>query len=92
MSTTRTRLVLCRGQYCNAGRRADALLKILEPAVDAANGDDYPRPCKLEIANCLSLCGAGPNLIVYPEKVIYNQVDEARLREIIARHLPTAGE
>jgi (2Fe-2S) ferredoxin len=80
----RQRLVVCRGQYCNTGRRADALLKQLQPALDALNGDSYPQPIKLEIANCLSMCGAGPNIILYPEKLTFNNVDSAKLAEIIA--------
>jgi (2Fe-2S) ferredoxin len=80
----RQRLVVCRGQYCNASRRADALLKQLQPALDALNGDAYPQPIKLEIANCLSMCGAGPNIILYPKKLIFNNVNSARLTEIIA--------
>jgi len=37
-------VVVCRGQYCNIGRRADKILKRLEPMVDAVNGDKYPKP------------------------------------------------
>lgn len=80
----RQRLVVCRGKYCNTDRRADALLKQLQPALDALNGDSYPPRIKLEIANCLSLCGAGPNIILYSEKLIFNNVDAAKLAEIIA--------
>jgi (2Fe-2S) ferredoxin len=83
----RKRIVLCRGQYCNMGRRADKLLKRLETLVDEVNGDQYPKPVKLEIANCLSMCGAGPNLIIYPEGIAFNAVDESALDQIVADHL-----
>jgi (2Fe-2S) ferredoxin len=83
----RQRLVLCRGQYCNMGRRADKLLKRLETLVDEVNGDQYPNPIKLEIANCLSMCGNGPNLIIYPEGIVFNGVEESALERIVADHL-----
>jgi (2Fe-2S) ferredoxin len=33
------------------------------------------------------MCGAGPNLIVYPEGVVCNSVDENRLVDIIKEHV-----
>jgi (2Fe-2S) ferredoxin len=83
----RKRVVVCRGQFCNMGRRADKLLKRLEVLVDEVNGDQYPKPIKLEIANCLSMCGAGPNIVIYPEGVICNGVDEAMLDGIVDKYL-----
>jgi len=69
------------------GRRADKLLKRLEIVVDEVNGDQYPKPVKLEIANCLSMCGAGPNIVIYPEGVICNGVDETMLETIVNEHV-----
>ena len=86
-SPKRKRVVVCRGQYCNMGRRTDKILKRLEPMIDAINGDQYPKPVKLEIANCLSMCGAGPNMVIYPEGVICNGVDESMLDGIVAEHV-----
>jgi len=79
----RKRIVLCRGQYCNIGRRADRLYQRLEEALAEINGDAFPKPVKLEIANCLSMCGAGPNLVVYPEGTILNHLDENQLEEFL---------
>lgn len=87
----RKRIVVCRGQYCNMGRRADKLLKRLEVMVDENNGDQYPKPVKLEIANCLSMCGAGPNIVIYPEGVICNGVDETMLEGIVEAHVKIGG-
>ncbi len=86
-SPKRKRVVVCRGQYCNMGRRADKLLKRLEVLVDEVNGDRYPKPVKLEIANCLSMCGAGPNIVIYPAGEIFNGVDEAMLDGIVNAHV-----
>ncbi len=86
-SPKRKRVVVCRGQYCNMGRRADKLLKRLEPLLDEVNGDQYPKPVKLEIANCLSMCGAGPNIVIYPEGMVCNGVDETMLDAIVNAHV-----
>jgi (2Fe-2S) ferredoxin len=90
-SVKRKRVVICRGQFCNIGRRADKVLKRLEPMINELNGDQYPKPIKLEIANCLSMCGAGPNLVIYPEGEIYNGVDENMLEAIVEAHLKDRG-
>lgn len=87
----RQRVVLCRGQYCNMGRRADKLYHRLQTLVDGINGDSYPKPVKLEIANCLSMCGAGPNLMIYPDGIACNGVEEAMLEQIAADHLNQQG-
>jgi (2Fe-2S) ferredoxin len=83
----RKRLVVCRGIYCNEGRRADKNLRVLQPLLDDLNADDYPPPIKLEIANCLSMCGAGPNLVVYPENIPCNHVDEDDIAAIVDQYL-----
>lgn len=83
----RRRIVVCRGQFCNMDRRADKLLRRLEPLVDEINGGVYPKPVKLEIANCLSMCGAGPNIVIYPADEVFNHVTEALLETIIGEHV-----
>jgi (2Fe-2S) ferredoxin len=77
------------GPYCNAGGRALPLYARLQ----AELGDPVPGfmargPVHWEIANCLSMCGAGPNLIVYPEDIDYHYLDLETLESIIAEHLP----
>lgn len=81
------RIVVCRGQFCNMDRRADKLLRRLEPLVDEINGGVYPKPVKLEIANCLSMCGAGPNIVIYPADEVFNHVTEVLLETIIGEHV-----
>lgn len=83
----RKRVVVCRGQYCNMDGRADKLLKKLEILIDEINGDQYPKPVKLEIANCLSMCGAGPNIIIYPDDAVFNHVTEDMLNEIVDEYV-----
>lgn len=82
----RCRIVVCRGVYCNEGRRADHLLKVLTPLVEAHNGEGSLPQIKIETANCLSMCGAGPNIMVYPEQEIYNRVQTADLPRILSEN------
>lgn len=77
------RIVLCRGQYCNMDRRADKLYKQLEALLAEINGDAYPPPIKLTIANCLSMCGAGPNCIIYPEGEAHNGLNAEKVEALV---------
>ncbi|HLV36912.1 MAG TPA: (2Fe-2S) ferredoxin domain-containing protein [Spirillospora sp.] len=83
----RRRVVLCMGQYCSMGGRAKQLYRLLEAQVAEINGDQFPGPVKLETANCLSMCGAGPNLMLYPEARAVNELDEEKLNSIIQQYL-----
>ena len=87
----RHRIVLCRGEYCNMGRRADKRLPRLRDAVDAANADD-PLCASLRTANCLSMCALGPNLVVYPEDAVFNKLDAARLEQVIADYVTSKAD
>lgn len=82
---SRHRIVLCRGQYCNMDRRADKLHKQLEALLAEVNGDAYPPPIKLTTANCLSMCGAGPNCIIYPENEAHNALDAEKIAALVRR-------
>jgi (2Fe-2S) ferredoxin len=83
----RQRVVLCMGQYCNMNRRAKPLYALLDTEINEINGDAFPGPVKLEIANCLSMCGAGPNLMLYPQAQAVNGLDEAKLKRVIQDYL-----
>lgn len=87
----RRRVVLCMGQYCNMGGRVKPLYRQLEAEVLAINGDAFPGPVKLEVANCLSMCGAGPNLMLYPEARAVNGLDAEKLRQFIEDYLRSSG-
>src|SRR5688572_10041562 len=81
------RIVLCRGEFCNLGRRADILHKRLQEAVNEAN-TACATPCvSLRTANCLSMCGAGPNMVVHPEDDVYNRLDPATLEGVIEKYV-----
>jgi NADH:ubiquinone oxidoreductase subunit E len=86
----RHRVVLCMGQFCNSGGRVKALYRQLEAEVVVINGDAFPGPIKLEVANCLSMCGAGPNLMLYPEARALNGLDTEKLKQFIENYLRCA--
>lgn len=85
----RKRLVLCMGQYCNHGGHAAPLYDRLCQEL----GEPKPafmtrgQPVSWETANCLSMCGGGPNLVVYPDDVAYNHLDLDALEQVIEAHL-----
>lgn len=79
------RLVICRGIYCNQDKRADKNFQYLKPMLDAINAEDVK--VKVEIATCLNMCGAGPNLAIYPDNIKCNHVDSDKLDEIIRDYL-----
>jgi (2Fe-2S) ferredoxin len=85
----RLRVVLCMGEYCNLGRRADRLYRLLEMEIGDINAG-HPRgerPVKLETAGCLSRCALGPVCIVYPHDVTYDELDESSLQKLIDTYL-----
>lgn len=82
---TRCRIVLCMGAFCNQGGQAEPLAAVLQTAL----GNPCPAfmargPLHWETANCLSMCGAGPNLIVYPDDRAYHALTPSSLRAIVA--------
>ncbi len=83
----KVRIVVCRGQYCNMGRRADAIFRQLEAAI-APFRDAHPElHIKLEIANCLSMCGVGPNVVIYPDAVTGNDLTPNRAALLVQDYL-----
>jgi (2Fe-2S) ferredoxin len=81
------RVVLCMGEYCNLGRRADKLYKALQPMIAERNEGRETPLARLETARCLSMCGRGPNLVIYPDDSMYHNTQEADLKDILDRHL-----
>lgn len=68
-------------------RRADQLIKVAQPIVDAINDADINKRVILSTANCLSMCGNGPNCIVQPGGMPFNGVTKETIQIIIDEHL-----
>lgn len=81
------RVIVCTGEYCNLGRRGEKIYRALEPVVAELNGGAAPPCIKLERANCLSLCGDGPNLVFYPADEHFGDMDEEAAVEIVRHRL-----
>ncbi|NDJ36466.1 MAG: (2Fe-2S) ferredoxin domain-containing protein [Chloroflexi bacterium] len=74
------RIVLCMGAYCNHGGDAEPLHDIMVEALGQPCPAFMARGDHWEIANCLSMCGAGPNLVIYPEDRAINGLTPESLR------------
>ncbi len=81
------RLILCRGAFCNLDRRADKLCRAIEPLVNNMNGDSHPPKIQIATANCLSMCGAGPNAILHPDGRRFNHLTIDALKHLIETDL-----
>lgn len=79
----RRRIVICRGVHCNQSRRADKILQQVEPLVADLNAAAPQPRFKVEIAQCLSMCGGGPNAIIYPDRRVLNALTPEALVRII---------
>ncbi len=83
------RIVLCMGAFCNQSGQAQPLYDRLYREL----GEPLPpfmargRPVSWETANCLSMCGAGPNLILYPDNLEFHAMDLEKLEAFIAEYL-----
>ncbi len=72
------------GPWCAAEGPAVAVRGIMKDAVKAAGLRDVVR---VNRSGCLNQCGHGPMVVVYPEGVWYDHVDEDAARRIAADHL-----
>lgn len=72
------------GVYCNQGGKAEPLYQCLTANLGQRKPPwDRSSPVNWEIANCLSMCGAGPNMVIYPEDRTYNHLDLATLSGVV---------
>lgn len=90
--TPKPRIVLCMGAFCNQSGRAEALYELLTKML----GERGPAwamtgPIKWEVANCLDMCGAGPNLIIYPGEECHHHLDAATLEAIVEELLKASA-
>ncbi|GEM_PF-925995 len=84
-SPRKIRVVLCMGEYCSLGRRAERLYAQLQPLVNDLNTHAPPNArIKLETARCLSMCAVGPNCVLYPDDVVFNKLKDSDVEEKIA--------
>ncbi len=81
-SPYRLHLLPCTGKTCGAehGELLKRRLKELLP--------DRKQLCvRISTSSCQGLCERGPNLMVYPEGVVYHRTTEDRLERIVSEHV-----
>jgi (2Fe-2S) ferredoxin len=89
----RRRFVLCMGQYCNQGKHAEPLYdRLCQELGDPGPAFMSRKLITWETANCLSMCGAGPNLVVYPEDADYHYLTLPALEDVLAKYLHPEGK
>jgi (2Fe-2S) ferredoxin len=85
------RVVLCMGEFCNMDRRAAKLHPKLQAMIDDLNTQNAHQPdkpfIKLETARCLSMCGAGPNCVIYPEDLAFHHLNAEKLVKMVEENL-----
>ncbi len=85
------------GAYCNAAGREGGAAELLYERLRAHLGDPLPpfmargRAITWETASCLSMCGGGPNLVLYdddhPDGLWFHRLDLAALEQVIRDYL-----
>lgn len=82
-------VLMCTGPRCTEnGAQAEVIFKKLGEYIDA-------RPdlkVKRTRTHCFAICKNGPVLVVYPDGVWYNEVDENALERIVSEHLANGNE
>ena len=87
MASYARHVFICTGQYCDPGRRAEALYQQLGQLLGDLSRYDNPQRVKRGMTSCLGVCVAGPIMVVYPEGVWYHHVDERLLARVVEEHL-----
>jgi (2Fe-2S) ferredoxin len=59
-----------------------ALKALLKEAIHTRNLREKVRVCD---ASCFGLCSAGPNVMIYPQKVLFSQVSRTDVPAILAK-------
>ena len=83
------RVLICvRGQCAesNKGRKLEQhLLRLIEQF--GLDDPEHPQHTTCQITNCLAVCSNGPIIIIHPDAIKYQHVDEQNLNLIFQQHL-----
>jgi (2Fe-2S) ferredoxin len=90
MRTHTRHVFMCVGPRCTEdGTRAQAMFEYMGTKIDALPDLRVKRTR----THCMVACRAeGPLMVVYPEGVWYNRLDEAAIESIVAQHLVRGEE
>lgn len=83
MSIKRMQVLVCAGTGCTIGNSGE-LIKEFEKEIRAMGLD---KEVDVLRTGCLGLCGAGPNISIYPDNIIYKGVKKEDVKDIVMEHL-----
>lgn len=83
MPYKRTQVLVCAGTGCIIGNSGE-LIEEFEKEIKSMGLD---REIEVLRTGCLGLCGAGPNISIYPDNIIYKGVKKEDVKDIVMEHL-----
>ncbi len=83
MKPYRLHILICNDSDCSE-KGSQQLYENLKQLVKEK---DLKETVKVSKSTCLDDCEIGPNLLVYPQGIIYNKVDAQDLEKILVAHL-----
>lgn len=87
MNPYKRHILLCTGRYCDPDAKAAALEARLPALLGELAKYDNPGRVKRGTCPCLGVCQRGPIVVVYPDGIWYERVDEQVLARIVEEHL-----
>ena len=81
---SRKQIAVCHGQYCSLDEYSARNLERLKELLEERGLSDE---VEIEISECMSMCGAGPNIILYPDDIVFHFVDEDEVERIVDEEL-----
>lgn len=77
-------VLICSSGTCNKEQDSQALRQAFKQAIFQKK---LVREVKETPCNCFGVCGKGPNVIIYPDGVVYSEVKVEDVEEIVSKHL-----
>ena len=79
----RSHILVCAGTNCHAGK-SEGFIEYFEAKIKENGLDEEVKVVK---TGCFGLCAFGPVVVVYPEGVFYEMVDDAGVARIFDEHI-----
>ena len=79
----RSHILVCAGTNCHSGK-SDKFIEYLDEKLKEHN---LHKEVKVVKTGCFGLCAFGPVVVVYPEGIFYQMVDQEGIERIFAEHV-----
>lgn len=76
-------VLICSGAVCSAMKSDPLAEKVTRLVQDAGLSEKV----HVHTVGCMGLCSEGPHLVVYPQGVHYNKMNEEKAERIVSEHL-----